>query len=133
MENKDDILDDFIARISNQELLSVDDEDDFIDSVMDGIGEEASAPVARLRGWVIALRAVASIAAIWLVGMFFYFGYGVEDEGVAAQSSLSHNTDAAPTLPCVDGNSTPREILACYCKVMKEQKERQAFYNNLKI
>lgn len=133
MENKDDILDDFIARISNPELLSVDDEDDFIDSVMDGIGEEASAPVARLRGWVIALRAVASIAAVWLVGLFFYLGYSVDDEDATAHGSLSHDTDIAQILPCVDENSTPREILACYCKVMKEQKERQDFYNNLKI
>jgi len=128
MENRDDILDDLLTRLGNEELPRIDDEEDFIDSIMAKIPERK--PAAKPRGWVIALRASLSMAAAMMIGLFVYLN---GDTGHEETLSTQRNTMSVSDLrlPCVDNNSTPEQVYACYVKQQRERDERYRKYVKL--
>lgn len=114
MDNNKDMLDNFLSRLGNQDLLKVDDEDCFIDAIVDSVSDNKTIGVKKSRGWVIALRVVSSAAAAFFVALFFCLNgdFGVADDDVCA--SCDNDSNSAQILPCVDADSSPRDIYACY-------------------
>ena len=62
---------------------------------------------------LIALRFISSVAAIFLVGLFFYLQTDTPTKPVVAQNNNVEKKQSAPQPEyCTEG--TPREILLCY-------------------
>ena len=80
-------------------------------------GTDKPMPQKQTPAWVIALRILSSVAAIYLVGLFFYLQTAPTAEIVA------HKVEKQQLSPqpayCTEG--TPREILMCYLERKKEQ------------
>ena len=77
---------------------------------------------------LIALRVISSVAAIYLIGLFFY----LQQEPVAKVETAYNNKveekQPAPQLAyCTEG--TPREILMCY---MERREAQPHIYQQLK-
>lgn len=66
--------------------------------------------------WVIALRTVTSMAAIFLVGLFFF----INGETPEAPQLATTTTTTEPTPAFCEG-STPRELYMCYLERKREQ------------
>lgn len=73
---------------------------------------------------LIALRTISSIAAIYLVGLFFWLQQTPE---LKTETAYNHGKPTPPTSYCTEG--TPREILMCY---MERRKAQPHFYQQLK-
>lgn len=132
MENSNDILDDLLSRISNQDLLKLDDEAGFIDSVMDNIPDSA-ARTLKIRGWVVVFRAISSMAAALVLGLFLMQGSERVDGSISTKNTTqSHAASYMPSLPCADKNSTPRELYKCYTEQRQLREDRLNFINQLK-
>ena len=73
---------------------------------------------------LIALRTISSIAAIYLVGLFFWLQQTPE-----IKTGTAYNTGkpTPPTSYCTEG--TPREILTCY---LERRKAQPHIYQQLK-
>ena len=73
---------------------------------------------------LIALRTISSIAAIYLVGLFFWLQQTPE-----LKTATAYNTGkpTPPTSYCTEG--TPREILTCY---LERRKAQPHIYQQLK-
>ena len=78
---------------------------------------------AHMPAWVIVLRTVTSMAAVFLIGLFFVVN---EETGEAPQLTIS-TAPTEPTLALCEG-STPKELYACYL----EQKRPNTTYSILK-
>lgn len=130
MENKNDILDDFLNRINCQDLLKVDGGDDFIDRVMENI-PSVSAEKQKLRGWVIVMRAVSSIAAVFFIALFFYLAAdgGLNDDAPMS-ATYSKEADVYNPVPCADHNSTSMEFYDCYHRHKQELLKRRISFNH---
>ena len=77
---------------------------------------------------IIALRVISSVAAIYLVGLFFY----LQQEAVASVETAYNNKveekrPAPQPAYCTEG--TPREILMCY---MERREAQPHIYQQLK-
>lgn len=77
---------------------------------------------------LIALRIISSVAAIYLIGLFFY----LQQEPVAkVETAYNNNVEKTEPAPqpayCTEG--TPREILMCY---MERRKAQSHIYQQLK-
>jgi len=73
---------------------------------------------------LIALRTISSIAAIYLVGLFFWLQQTPE---LKTETAYNHGKPTPPTSYCTEG--TPREILTCY---LERRKAQPHFYQQLK-
>lgn len=73
---------------------------------------------------LIALRTISSIAAIYLVGLFFWLQQTPE---IKTETAYNQDRPTPPTSYCTEG--TPREILTCYLEWRKAQPH---FYQQLK-
>ena len=71
---------------------------------------------AHTPAWVIALRTVTSMAAIFLVGLFLF----VNEETPEAPQMTAATTQAEYTPNLCEG-STPRELYMCYLERKREQ------------
>jgi hypothetical protein len=83
---------------------------------------------AKPSALIIALRIISSVAAIYLIGLFFW----LQQEPVAKVETAYNNkvekSQPAPQLEyCTEG--TPREILMCY---MERRKAQPHFYQQIK-
>lgn len=139
MKDNKDILDDLIGRLQKEDLPTIDNEDDFIDSIMNSLDSDDATPVIKMetkaekkgRGWVIVLRTVSSIAAALILGLFLM--QSAETMDLSVGSKKQYNTETyIQKLPCADRNSTPRDLYMCYTKQMQERAERQDFINQFK-
>ena len=74
--------------------------------------------------WVIALRTVTSMAAIFLVGLFFF----IHEETPEAPQLATTTTSTEPTPAFCEG-STPRELYMCY---MERKREQPSTYSLIK-
>ena len=72
----------------------------------------------------IALRTISSIAAIYLVGLFFWLQQTPE---LKTETAYNTGKPTPPTSYCTEG--TPREILMCY---MERRKAQPHFYQQIK-
>ena len=73
---------------------------------------------------LIALRTISSIAAIYLVGLFFWLQQTPE---IKTGTAYNQGKPTPPTSYCTEG--TPREILMCY---MERRKAQPHFYQQIK-
>ena len=73
---------------------------------------------------LVALRAITSIAAIYLVGLFFWLQQTPE---LKTETAYNQGKPTPPTSYCTEG--TPREILTCY---LERRKVQPHFYQQLK-
>ena len=73
---------------------------------------------------LIALRTISSIAAIYLVGLFFWLQQTTE---LKTETAYNTGKPTPPTSYCTEG--TPREILMCY---MERRKAQPHFYQQIK-
>lgn len=65
---------------------------------------------------LIALRTISSIAAIYLVGLFFWLQQTPE---LKTETAYNQGKPTPPTSYCTEG--TPREILTCYLEHRQAQ------------
>ncbi len=73
---------------------------------------------------LIALRTISSIAAIYLVGLFFWLQQTPE---LKTETAYNTGKPTPPTSYCTEG--TPREILMCY---LERRKAQPHIYQQLK-
>ena len=74
--------------------------------------------------WVIALRTATTIAAVFLIGLFF--AVNSETSEVPQQTMATNQTNRTPDL-CEGG--TPRELYMCY---LERKREQSRTYRSLK-
>ena len=74
--------------------------------------------------WVVLLRTVATMAAVFLIGLFFAV-HG-ENSEVPQQTMATNQTEHTPDL--CEG-STPRELYMCY---LERKREQSKTYRSLK-
>ena len=74
--------------------------------------------------WVIALRTVTSMAAIFLVGLFFF----INDKTAETPQLATTTKTTEPTTAFCEG-STPRELYMCY---MERKREQPSTYSLIK-
>ena len=90
------------------------------DSIMEQRKQEQKKPSAIL----VALRTITSVAAIYLVGLFFWLQQTPE---IKTETAYNQGKPAQQTSYCTEG--TPREILMCY---MERRKAQPHFYQQIK-
>ena len=90
------------------------------DAIMEQRKQEQKKPSAIL----VALRATTSIAAIYLVGLFFWLQQTPETK---TETAYNQGKPTPSTSYCTEG--TPREILMCY---MERRKAQPHFYQQIK-
>ena len=90
------------------------------DTIMEQRKQEQKKPSAIL----VALRTITSIAAIYLVGLFFWLQQTPETK---TETAYNQSKPTAKTSYCTEG--TPREILMCY---MERRKAQPHFYQQIK-
>ena len=90
------------------------------DTIMEQRKQEQKKPSAVL----VALRTITSIAAIYLVGLFFWLQQTPE---LKTETAYNQGKPTPPTSYCTEG--TPREILMCY---MERRKAQPHIYQQLK-
>ena len=73
---------------------------------------------------LVILRTITSIAAIYLVGLFFWLQQTPE---IKTETAYNQGKPTPPTSYCTEG--TPREILMCY---MERRKAQPHIYQQLK-
>ena len=125
---------DILEKLKAAEQPAIDNPDALTDLIMSNLPEQTGssrqtraslAPGATLR----VLRIVSSLAALYLVGLFFY----LQQEPVAKVETAYNNNMVEEPQPasqpayCTEG--TPREILMCY---MERRKAQPHIYQQLK-
>ena len=85
-------------------------------SAVSGMDIEKDMPIARTPVWVVLLRTVTTMAAIFLVGLFFAVRGGSSE--VPQQTMATNQTEHTPDF--CEG-STPRELYVCYLERKREQ------------
>ena len=90
------------------------------DAIMEQRKQEQKKPSAVL----VALRTITSVAAIYLVGLFFWLQQTPE---IKTDTAYNQGKPTPSTSYCTEG--TPREILMCY---MERRKAQPHFYQQIK-
>lgn len=87
-------------------------------------GMEQEAPKAHTPVWLIFLRTVTTMAAVFFIGLFFAVRDGNSE--VPQQAMATNPTNHTPDL--CEG-STPRELYMCY---LERKREQSKTYRSLK-
>ena len=74
---------------------------------------------------LVALRTITSVAAIYLVGLFFWLQQTPE---LKTETAYNQGKPTPPTSYCTEG--TPREILTCY---LERRKAQPHYYQQFKM
>lgn len=90
------------------------------DAIMEQRKEKQHKPSAVL----VAIRTITSIAAIYLIGLFFWLQQTPE---LKTETAYNQGKPTPPTSYCTEG--TPREILTCY---LERRKAQPHIYQQLK-
>ena len=103
--------DDILQKLSDLEQPAIDNPDALTDLIMSSLPEQAGSPRPSGAGLapgaiLIAMRAISSIAAVWLIGLFFV----VNNETPVTPVAI-HQSQNTPSF--CEGN-TPGEIYTCY-------------------
>ena len=116
--------DDILKKLSVLEQPAIDNPDALTDLIMNSLPEQAAPKKTqdeRAHALLLTMRAISSIAAVWLVGLFFV----VNDE-TPVTPVVVHQSPNAPSL--CEG-STPGEIYTCY---MQRKREQSGTYSLIK-
>ena len=122
---------DILERLKAVEQPAIDNPDALTDLIMSSLPEQDAPQKKRSnkpQAILTALRIVSSIAALYLIGLFFYLQ--VEPEGkieTANNNKIEKQQPAPQPAYCTEG--TPREILMCY---MEKRKAQPHIYQQLK-
>lgn len=116
--------DDILQKLSSLEQPAIDNPDALTELIINSLPEQ-DAPnktqAKRHHALLLAMRAISSIAAVWLVGLFFV----VNDETPVAPVAYHQSQDA----PSFCKGSTPGEIYTCY---MQRKREHSGTYSLIK-
>lgn len=93
-------------------------------SAVSGMDIEKDMPIAHTPVWVVLLRTVTTMAAVFLVGLFFAVRGGSSE--VPQQTMATNQTEHTPDF--CEG-STPRELYVCY---LERKREQSKTYRSLK-
>ena len=122
---------DILEKLKAAEQPAIANPDALTELIMSNLPEQEApheAPASRPQAILTTLRIVSSIAALYLVGLFFY----LQQEPVA-QVETAYNNKVEEPQPapqpayCTEG--TPREILMCY---MERREAQPHIYQQLK-
>ena len=125
---------DILEKLKSTEQPAIDNPDALTDLIMSNLPKQAGSPRQTEAGpaprsILPVLRIVSSIAALYLVGLFFY----LQQEPVAKVETAYNNNKVEEPQPapqpayCTEG--TPREILMCY---MERREAQPHIYQQLK-
>ncbi len=90
----------------------------------DAIMEQRKQEQKKSSAVLVALRTITSVAAIYLVGLFFWLQQTPE---IKTETAYNQGKPTQQTSYCTEG--TPREILMCY---MERRKAQPHIYQQLK-
>ena len=93
-------------------------------SAVSGIEIEEDMPIARTPVWIVLLRTVTTMAAVFLIGLFFVVNG--ENSEVPQQTMATNQPEHTPDF--CEG-STPRELYMCY---LERKREQSKTYRSLK-
>ena len=116
--------DDILQKLSAIEQPAIDNPDALTDLIMSSLPEQAAPKKTqdeRAHALLLTMRAISSIAAVWLVGLFFV----VNDE-TPVTPVVVHQS---PNTPSFCEGSTPGEIYTCY---MQRKREQSGTYSLIK-
>ena len=117
--------DDILQKLSAIEQPAIDNPDALTDLIMSSLPEQAAPKKTqdeRAHALLLTMRAISSIAAVWLVGLFFV----VNDETPVTPVVVHQSPNDAPSF--CEG-STPGEIYTCY---MQRKREQSGTYSLIK-
>ena len=117
--------DDILHKLSAIEQPAIDNPDALTDLIMSSLPEQAAPKKTqdeRAHALLLTMRAISSIAAVWLVGLFFV----VNDKTPVAPVAVHQSPNDAPSF--CEG-STPGEIYTCY---MQRKREQSGTYSLIK-
>ena len=123
--------DDKLEKLRAAEQPAIDKPDALTDLIMSNLPEQEApheVPASKPQAVLIALRIISSVAALWLIGLFFY----LQQEPVAkVEMAYTNKVEKQQPAPqptyCTEG--TPREILTCY---LERRKAQPHYYQQLK-
>lgn len=110
---------DILEKLKAIEQPTIDNPDALTDLIMSNLPEQ-EAPASKPQAMLTVLRIVSSIAALYLVGLFFW----LQQEPVAKVESAYNNKVEEPQpapQPAYCTEGTPREILMCYLERRQAQ------------
>jgi len=116
--------DDILKKLSALEQPAIDNPDALTDLIMSSLPEQTAPKKTqdeRAHALLLTMRAISSIAAVWLVGMFFV----VNDKTPVAPVAVHQS----PNAPSFCEGSTPGEIYTCY---MQRKREQSGTYSLIK-
>ena len=116
--------DDILQKLSAIEQPAIDNPDALTDLIMNSLPEQAAPKKTqdeRAHALLLTMRVISSIAAVWLVGLFFV----VNDE-TPVTPVVVHQS---PNAPSFCEGSTPGEIYTCY---MQRKRELYGTYSLIK-
>ena len=109
---------------------AIDNPDALTDLIMSNLPEQETpqeAPAPKTQTILIALRIISSVAALWLIGLFFYLQQEPVVKVETAYNKVEKPQPAPQPAYCTEG--TPREILMCY---MERREAQPHIYQHLK-
>ena len=118
---------DILEKLKAIEQPTIDNPDALTDLIMSNLPEH-EAPASKPQAMLTVLRIVSSIAALYLVGLFFW----LQQEPVAKVETAYNNKVEEPQpapQPAYCTEGTPREILMCY---MERREAQPHIYQQLK-
>lgn len=110
---------DILEKLKAIEQPTIDNPDALTDLIMSNLPEQ-EAPASKPQAMLTVLRIVSSIAALYLVGLFFW----LQQEPVAKVETAYNNKVEEPQpapQPAYCTEGTPREILMCYLERRQAQ------------
>ena len=118
---------DILEKLKAIEQPTIENPDALTDLIMSNLPEQ-EAPASKPQAMLTVLRIVSSIAALYLVGLFFW----LQQEPVAKVETAYNNKVEEPQpapQPAYCTEGTPREILMCY---MERREAQPHIYQQLK-
>ena len=114
---------DILERLKAVEQPAIDNPDALTDLIMSSLPEQ-DAPQKKQpnkpQAILMTLRIISSIAALWLIGLFFYLQVGPTNKTETAYNNKIEKQRPEPQ-PAYCAEGTPREILMCYVERRKAQ------------
>lgn len=115
-------IDDILERLKAAEQPIVGNPDELTDLIMSNLPEQGTSKKEQAKKphvILVALRAISSIAAVWLIGLFLYTNYPQESNSITQQSQ---------TIDMLQG-STLKDV---YISRLRASQEKSISYTQLK-
>ena len=116
--------DDILEKLKTARQPAIDNSDALTDLIMDSLPEQVASqevPAKKSHAILMALRIISSVAAVYLLGLFFI----VNDETPVTPVTIHQSANT----PSLCEGSTPGEIYTCY---MERKKGQQTTYSLIK-